>query len=95
MAISEKGFGEDSLAGALAVLFLMVASGIVLRWNSHNSLFAGLGIFFFSPSYITSLRSLLVAYEYTPPPPPLFSFRGGCGMLYFLVTGTKVMCQIV
>lgn len=48
MAISEKGFGEDSLAGALAVLFLLVASGLVLRWNSHKSLFAGLGIFFFS-----------------------------------------------
>ena len=52
MAISEKGFGEDSLAGDLAVLFLMVASGIVLRWNSHNSLFAGLGIFFFFPNRI-------------------------------------------
>lgn len=49
MVISEKGFGEDSLAGALAVLFLLVASGIALRWNSHNSLFAGLGVGFFFP----------------------------------------------
>ena len=85
MVISEKGFGEDSLAGALAVLFLLVASGIALRWNSHNSLFAGLGVgFFFSCSYISSLRSLLVAYECTPPPQSPFFFPFGGGMACFI-----------
>ena len=37
MAISEKGFGENSLAGALAVFFLVgnkdLDSGIALGWN--------------------------------------------------------------
>lgn len=48
MATTEKGFGEDSLIGALAVLFVFVNkdldSGIALGWNCHKPLFAKLEI---------------------------------------------------